>query len=209
METYIKQILDSAPEALHGKKPLEGHENRFLDKLSETTIENKNLIRELQNAQGLNKIPDQETIPSKASLKLVWRKNTKRLLSLAASIAILFGAFQWGAHSQATQTKIASFAPETAAINQYYPGLIAIAVKEIEQQSSPLTKPQIDKAFKEISKLDGRFKEMEAAMINGGNTKLILQAMVQNYTTRIELLEEVMHQINTINAIKEHTDGNL
>lgn len=63
METYIKQILDSAPEALHGKKPLEGHENRFLDKLSETTIENKNLIRELQNAQGLNKIPDQETIP--------------------------------------------------------------------------------------------------------------------------------------------------
>lgn len=33
--------------------------------------------------------------------------------------------------------------------------------------------------------------------------------MVQNYTTRIELLEEVMHQINTINAIKEHTDGNL
>ena len=104
---------------------------------------------------------------------------------------------------------VASFAPETAAINQYYPGLIAIAVKEIEQQSSPLTKPHIDKAFKEISKLDGRFKEMEAAMINGGNTKLILQAMVQNYTTRIELLEEVMHQINTINAIKEHTDGNL
>jgi hypothetical protein len=50
---------------------------------------------------------------------------------------------------------------------------------------------------------------MEAAMINGGNTKLILQAMVQNYTTRIELLEEVIHQINTINAIKEHTDGNL
>ena len=29
-------------------------------------------------------------------------------------------------------------------------------------------------------------------MINGGNTKLILQAMVQNYTTRIELLEEVV-----------------
>ena len=189
MEEFIKQIFDSAPEALHSKKPLEGHENRFLEKLSGATVEN--------------------ILPSKATLKLVWRKNTKRLLSIAASAAILFGVFQWGVHSLSTQTKIAYFTTETAAINAYYPGLIAIAVKEIEQQSSPLTKPHIDKAFKEISKLDGRFKEMEDAMINGGNTKLILQAMVQNYTTRIELLEEVMHQINTINAINEHTDGNL
>jgi hypothetical protein len=162
-----------------------------------------------QTAQDLHEKTTLKNTPPKTALKLVWRKNTQRFLSVAASVAILFGVFQWGVQSQATQTKIASFAPEAAAINDYYPGLIANAVKEIEQQSSPLTKAHIDKAFKEISKLDARFKEMEVAMINGGNTKLILQAMVQNYTTRIELLEEVMHQINTINAINEHTDGNL
>ena len=210
MERVIKQILALVPEVLESKKPLEGHENRFLKKLSEASLaQAETEMSALQTAQDLLEESAQESTPTKTALKLVWRKNTQRLLSLAASVAILFGVFQWGVHSQATQTKIASFAPETAAINEYYPGLISIAVKEIEQQSSPLTESHIDKAFKEISKLDTRFKEMEVDMINGGNTKLILQAMVQNYITRIELLEEVMHQINTINAINEHTDGNL
>jgi hypothetical protein len=210
MEEVIKQIIVLAPEALQSKEPLEGHENRFLKKLSEASLaQAETEMNPAQTAQDLHEKTTLKNTTPKTALKLVWRKNTQRFLSVAASVAILFGVFQWGVHSQATQTKIASFAPEAAAINDYYPGLIANAVKEIEQQSSPLTKAHIDKAFKEISKLDARFKEMEVAMINGGNTKLILQAMVQNYTTRIELLEEVMHQINTINAINEHTDGNL
>ena len=38
MERVIKQIMALVPEALESKKPLQGHENRFLKKLSEASL---------------------------------------------------------------------------------------------------------------------------------------------------------------------------
>jgi len=181
MEKQIKNILKKAPGMFQTYAPKEGHELRFLQKLNAH--------------QNLRK-------PT-----LVWRKKTFQFLAVAACITILFGVFRWGAYTQNTQAHIRSIAPEAIAMNQHYTGVVAMAIKEIKAASNPLIKPHIDKALLKIKQLEDHMEEMEQDLINGGNTKLILQGMIQNYTTRVELLEEVINQIETINNINQNTNG--
>ncbi len=97
MEEVIKQIIVLAPEALQSKEPLEGHENRFLKKLSEASLAHAETeMNPAQTAQDLHEKTTLKNTTPKTALKLVWRKNTQRFLSVAASVAILFGVFQWG-----------------------------------------------------------------------------------------------------------------
>ena len=198
MENTIKNILHKNQELLEAKPLPLGHESRFIKKLNHR----KRLEEDKEKSPQLSLVKARDS-------KMVWKKYSRHFWRMAASIAILFGVFQWGAHSQNTQSKVAAIAPEASALNQYYPALITAAVKEIESQSNALTKPHIEKAFKEISKLEQNFSQLEQALINGGNSKLILKAMIENYTNRIDLLQEVMSQLNTINTINSTIDGTL
>jgi len=180
MEKKIKNIFDKVPEMLQTYAPKKGHELRFLQKL---------------NAHQSPRKPT-----------LVWRKKTFQFLAVAACITMLFGVFRWGAYTQNTQAQIRSIAPEAIAMNQHYTGVVSMAVKEIKAASNPLTKSHIGKALLKIKQLEAHMKKMEQDLIDGGNTKLILQGMIQNYTTRVELLEEVLNQIETINYINQNTN---
>ena len=68
------------PEALESKKPLEGHENRFLKKLSEASLaQAETEMNPAQTAQDLLEESSQESTPPKTALKLVCTKHGERV----------------------------------------------------------------------------------------------------------------------------------
>ncbi len=75
-------------------------------------------------------------------------------------------------------------------------------VKQLESESSPETKKIIEDTMSQLTKLEADYKQLENDLMNGGDGKLILSAMIQNFQTRIDLLQDVIDQIETIKNLK-------
>ena len=52
------------------------------------------------------------------------------------------------------------------------------------------------------------YKVLEQDLLNGGNSKLILSAMITNFQTRIDLLQDVLDQVENIKNLKNYNDEN-
>jgi len=61
----------------------------------------------------------------------------------------------------------------------------------------------------QLTKLEINYKKLEQDLIGGGNSKLILSAMITNFQTRIDLLQEVMDKIENIKTFKNYDDENI
>ena len=82
-------------------------------------------------------------------------------------------------------------------------------IKELENESTPETKILVDDAMIQLNKLEINYKKLEQDLLNGGNSKLILSAMITNFQTRIDLLQEVMDKIENIKTFKNYDDENI
>ncbi len=130
-------------------------------------------------------------------------------LSIAASIAILclvgVGLFS----SRPTlEERVAEISPEVSQSQLYFTSLIEEQVKIMESESNPKTRQLIEDATFQLKKLEQDYKALERDLVGGGNSKLILSAMITNYQTRIDLLQDVMGQIDNINSLNPYHDEN-
>ncbi|WP_405383231.1 hypothetical protein [Maribacter sp. LLG6340-A2] len=165
------------------QEPEDGHHLRFLEKL---------------NASNGNKT-------------LVTKKNSSwiTMTSIAAAIALLItvGFFQINDHNS-KEEQVAQISPEVSKTQFYFANLIEEQVKELHSEKSPETEKIINDTMLQLQKLQQDYTKMEQDLLNGGNSKLILSAMINNFQTRIELLNEVMSQIENIKSIKNTYDAN-
>ena len=182
-----KDNIDDLFKRLQGKidieEPNDGHQLRFLEKLNK--------------ANGVITLA-----PKK---KYAWLP----IASVAAAIALLLtvGVFQLK-NSNTIDDKIAQISPEASKTQFYFANLIEEQVKELNSEKSPETERIINDTMLQLKKLQVDYNKMEQDLINGGNSKLILSAMIKNFQTRIELLNEVMIQIENIKSIKNTNDAN-
>lgn len=173
-------------KGLQGKfdteEPAAGHELRFMEKLNRDT-----------KVVDLNR------------KKTSWWKT----LSIAASIAVLLsvgiGFFN---NSPTIEEQVAEISPEAANTQFYFASLIEEQVKELEGKSTPETQQIILDTMGQLNKLEVNYKKLEKDLLNGGNSKLLLSAMITNFQTRIDLLEEVMNKIESIKTLNEFNDEN-
>lgn len=178
----ISQLFDQLQGTFDIEEPAGGHQHRFLEKL--------------QAAQGVVSIQK--------------KKNTWwRSLSIAASAAILlaigFGMFNT---APTIDQQVAEISPEVSQTQFYFASLIEDQVRQLESESSPETQKIIDDTMIQLKKLDANYKVLEQDLLNGGNSKLILSAMITNFQTRIDLLQEVLDQVSTIKNLKNYNDEN-
>ena len=61
----------------------------------------------------------------------------------------------------------------------------------------------------QLKKLKNNYGLLEKDLINGGNSKLILSAMITNFQTRIDLLQDVLDKIETIKNLKNYDDAKI
>jgi len=182
-----KNDLENLFNKLHGtfdiKEPLAHHEQRFLEKLE---------------AQKANEF-------------LVKRNNTWwKPLAIAATVLILCsaGISLYYTSSPTIDEKIAEIAPEVSKTEFYFASLIETQVKQLESENSPETEKIVEDTMMQLKKLETDYTELGQDLLNGGNSKLILSAMITNFQTRIDLLKDVLEQIETIKNFKKHTHEN-
>ncbi|TLP81676.1 hypothetical protein [Maribacter sp. ACAM166] len=179
----IKDLFNKLQDKMDFEEPNEGHQHRFLEKLNATN--------------GIT--------------PLVAKKNYSwlRITSIAAAITLLLtvGVFQFN-NSKTIDEKLAEISPEASNTQFYFANLIEEQIRALNSEKSPETERIINDTMFQLKKLQLDYAKIEQDLLNGGNSKLILSAMILNFQTRIELLNEVMIQIENIKSIKNTNNAN-
>lgn len=172
----LETIFNDLKGSFDKEEPAIGHEARFIKKLNKRN----------ENARK------------------GWSHGVWKPLLMAASIALLIaigiGNFM---EEPSTEQQIAKISPEASKMEFYFANLINEQTKLLQSENSPETKKIVEDAMFQLKKLETDYKKMEQDLLNGGNSKFILSAMVTNFQTRIDLLQEVLQQIEQIKAINE------
>ncbi|MBO0331793.1 hypothetical protein [[Muricauda] lutisoli] len=179
-----KDSLDSLFERLQGEfdvaEPQSGHQERFLEKLNQN-----------QGTIALNK------------------KNTSwwKTLSIAASIALvaILGYQAFGPQPNIKQ-QVVKIAPEVSETEFYFANLIEQQVEVLKEEKTPETAQLVDDTLAQLQRLDKDYQSLEQDLVDGGDSKIILSAMITNFQTRIDLLKEVLSQIENIKNLKTQND---
>ena len=130
-----------------------------------------------------------------------------RHLSIAASIALLLAASVFLFRTEpSVQDQVAQISPEVSETSRYFAGLVSMQVEKLQEMSSPETKPLIEDTLRQLELLETDYVKMEQDLIQGGNSKMILSAMIQNFQTRIDLLQAMMDRIEEVKQFKNETN---
>lgn len=172
-----KDTVDNLFKNLKGsfdlEHPLEGHEVRFLEKLH-----TKNQVK---------------TLP---------KKNRFRYFGIAASLVIFIGlGLLYKNSMRSVAEQVVAISPEIAKSESYFSNVIQQEINKLQNEKSPATQKIIEDTMAQLSKLEINYQKLENDLIAGGNSKLILSAMITNFQTRIDLLADVLEQIDEIKKI--------
>lgn len=174
----IEELFGKLEGSFDVASPPEGHRERFRERL--------------ESSAGPSTGPKQGTW---------WRS-----LSIAASIALLLSAsvflFQ---QEPSMEARVAEISPEVSETSQYFAGLVTRQIQELQKMGSPETEPMIADALNQLQTLEKDYRKLEEDLVAGGNSKFILSAMIQNFQTRIDLLQEVMVRVEEIKQFKNQT----
>lgn len=181
-----KESLENLFERLHEdfdfEEPNTGHQQRFLERL--------------------NQANEVVTLPEK--------RNWWKPLSIAASIALVCVLGLELFNNQPTiKEQVVEIAPEVSETEFYFTSLIEEQIQELKDEKSPETAKLVEDTLIKLHDLEEDYKILEQELVNGGNSKLLLNAMITNFQIRIDLLEEVLANVQTIKNLKPQDDANF
>lgn len=162
-----------------------GHEQRFLDKL-EVACEEVELETELDRITDIENNDKPKGRVFQMSTILKW--------SAAAVLAILIGSASFMA-GQSQSYELKSVSPEMAAAQSNYVETIDMQLTALNQLQSPATERIIADAKSNLLKLETDYKKIQKDFKSNTENPAVIDAMIQNFKTRILLLEDARAQI--------------
>ncbi|MGA9326761.1 MAG: DUF4179 domain-containing protein [Salegentibacter sp.] len=164
-------------------EPEAGHRERFLKKLEQS----------------------QQKAPQRSSkIRTLWAP----ILGVAASLAIIFMLFGSIFNSSAKAGDLASVSPEMKQTQEFYSSLIETELNELKEEKSPETKAIIQDAMTQMKKLETEYANLKKDLLESGQDKRVIYAMITNFQQRIDLLKEVMTQIEDLKTLKKQSNEN-
>lgn len=135
------------------------------------------------------------------------RRKTRqwKTLSIAASIALLV-CVGVGVSYKGLETRSANDFPEVENAQFYFTSVLQQEIEKVNAMKTPDTRQIIADAMSQLAKLEEDYTLLQKDLLQNGNSKAILNAMVTNFQTRIDLLQEVLLQIDEINNFKMQKD---
>ncbi|MCH2194295.1 hypothetical protein [Kordia sp.] len=177
----ITNLFDRLKDDFDIETPELGHEHRFL--------------RKLQQQQQ-----NQETADtSKPKTLFTWWKQIAAACVILLSLGIFIGSnFRTGE----IDTPEVTFSPEIEKSQLYFASIIEKEVEKLKAAEDEDTKQIIQNTMKQLERLEKDYESLKKQLIERGDDKRILHAMVTNFQLRIELLESVLIQIDEIKLFK-------
>ena len=165
------------------EEPNLNHQNRFLDKL--------NAIDDTQNATIVQ------------SKRNIW----KPFIGIAASIVLLFTLFIV-IQQESSIKELASVSPQMAETENFFTSTIALELTRINQEASPETESIINDAMAQMSILEKNYELLKEDLIESGDDKRVIYAMISNFQNRIDLLQNTLEHIINVKQTKINPNEN-
>ncbi|NAY93212.1 hypothetical protein GTQ34_14960 [Muricauda sp. JGD-17] len=179
----IEQLFERLQGQIDFEEPVTGHSERFMEKLQK----------------------------HKGAIPLRSRKNTWwKSLSIAASLALIaiLGLQVFNIEPNIKQ-QVVKIAPEVSDTEFYFASLIEEQVQLLKDEKTPQTAQLVDDTLMQLEHLEEDYKKLEQDLVNGGDSKIILNAMINNFQIRIDLLKEVLGNIENIKNFNSYDDENI
>jgi hypothetical protein len=157
------------------------HQQRFLDKLNN------------QNKIATTDVPK----------RIFW----KPLISIAASVVLLVAIF-FGTQQEVTAKDLASVSPEMAETENFFTSTISSELTKLNGETSPETVNLVQDALKQLESLEIEYAFLKQDLADSGDDKRVIYAMISNFQSRIELLQNVLQKIEEIKQLKELNNEN-
>ncbi|RYJ42435.1 hypothetical protein [Flavobacterium beibuense] len=127
------------------------------------------------------------------------------LLPIAAAVLILFGIFN--VYNEDTNgnnnQQVAKVSPKVQETQTYFAAIIEKELAKVEKEKSPETQMIVQDALVQMKKLEQDYDKLTQELIEKGESKQLIHAMITNLQTRISFLEDVLTRIENIKKIKE------
>jgi septal ring factor EnvC (AmiA/AmiB activator) len=175
----LKQLFENLKDEFDIEIPNLGHQNRFLSKLNG---EDSKIVK-----------------VSPMRLKL-W----KPLTAIAATLLICFSLITI-LNSQPVVNDLASISPEMSKTQDFFTSTIESELNKLNKERTPETKALIDDAMKQMKILESDYDKLKKDLTESGDDKRVIYAMISNFQNRINVLQTVLEQIETIKQFKQTT----
>lgn len=150
----------------------------------------------------------QEKLEQSAKERNSWQSKKRSLwgpfLGIAASIALaifLFGNIHLNNVAD-KKGDLASVSTEMKETQDFYTSVIQKELKNIEAKKTPETEALINDALSQMNKLETEYAKLKKDLVNSGQDKRVIYAMISNFQQRIDLLNNVLTQIENIKSLK-------
>ena len=158
----------------------QGHQKRFLAKL---------------RAQN-------ETVSETSKENNIKKINWWKPLNIAATIAVLLAVGFLFQNTEAKAKGLASVSPEMQKTQSFFTATINKELKTLKSFESPEAKELVDDALQQIETLEEEYETLKKDLVESGNDKRVIYAMITNFQNRIDLLENVIQTIEEIKTLK-------
>ncbi len=175
MSDKFEDFIRDNSDEFNDQQPFEGHEARFLKKLEKR--------------------------------KQSTRSKVYMLMRVAAVFVMAFG-LGYLYNSTNVQTNempavatenysLEEIAPEVAEAETYYQQVLTVK-QEIVEDYNMADKAVIESYLSELDLLEGAYDEMRKELVNNYRDERIINSMIINYRTRVEILEALINQLEDI-----------
>lgn len=176
-----KDDIDLLFEKLNGSFDLQdtpdGHQKRFLERL--------------ENA-------DTAEVSEKKTIGRSWWKP----LSIAASILLLVSAGLFFQKDEPVEDGLASISPEMEQTQSFFVSAINQELETLKSFENEETKVLIDDTLERLQVLEDEYDFLKIDLVESGQDKRVIAAMISNFQNRIELLQQVIETIEEIKTLK-------
>ncbi|QTN39922.1 hypothetical protein HZ996_12465 [Cryomorphaceae bacterium] len=194
MSDKLEDFIREQQESFDRDRPPLGHRNRFEQKL-----------------QGKQAAEENESTRSSA------RQGLMKIAYTAAAAVVIFGAvFVYQNYSLVpVEEKIVGdqnmyleeVSSEMAQVEDYYRRTI-LAKKEEVQQMPGAEDYILQSYFTELDELEEAYEELAKALARNYSDERVINAMIENYRDRIDVLEALTNQLQTLNEQKNYGNEN-
>lgn len=122
-----------------------------------------------------------------------------RFISIAASVMVFIALGISFLKTESKEFDLADVSPEMEQTQYFFTTTIQQELKNIEKEVTPETRVVVDDALKQLEILENNYENLKKDLVKSGNDKRVIHAMISNFQHRVALLENVLHQLETIN----------
>jgi len=128
-------------------------------------------------------------------------------VAVAASVILMIGVWM-GASFSNKGMQLASISSEMEETQSYFITTIQKELSTIENERNTTTEQLINDALLQINKLENQYQLLTLELKESSEDKRIIYAMISNFQQRIDILQSLLIQIETIKQLKTQNNEN-